>query len=159
MPALDNPRHERFAQLVATAKEDGSVRSDTEAYQIAYGCDYDQANANAWRLKGDDGINQRILELKQPISDKFALTKDESLQFLADIVRTPIGKIDEMHPLAQAVKRSPEGNVVEVKMPAKLDALTLNAKLQGWLVERQESSVKLAIYHAGPEQEKPVIDV
>jgi hypothetical protein len=105
----------------------------------------------------DDGIKLRLDELKQQVSDINVLSRVESLQFLANVVRTPIGQIDEMHPLAQAVKRSPEGNVVEVKMPAKLDALTLNAKLQGWLTEKTEHTHRLTVFSA--DTEKPVIDV
>lgn len=160
MPALDNPRHERFCQLVAALKPDGTVRSDMEAYQLAYGCDIEQAHSNAWRLKADEGVNKRISELKQPILDKFALTMEESLQFLAKVVRTPAGEVDENHILAQSVKRSPEGAVTEVKMPAKLEALTLNAKLQGWLTDKTETTIRLGIFTAqAPTTEKPAIDV
>jgi len=151
MPILDNPRHERFCQLMFEG------RSQAEAYQLTTGCTIESANSNAYRLMEDDGIKGRIRELQAATVKKRMLTRERSLEILHDIVETPIGEINEDHPLAQAVKRSPEGNVVGVKMPAKLDALTLNAKLQGWLTERTEHTLKLSIYHAGDE--KPVIDV
>lgn len=139
MPVLDNPRHERWCQLVAAPKRDGSIISDTEAYQIAYGSSYETAHTNAWTLRADQGLAARIKELQEPLEAKRKLTLERTYELLHDIAVTPIGEIDEGHPLAQAVKRSPEGNVIEVKMPAKLDAITLNAKLQGWLAERGDA--------------------
>lgn len=159
MPVLDNPRHERFCQLAATLREDGSVRADYEAYQIAYGCDVEQAKSNAWRLKEDEGVKLRILELKQPISDKLALTRDESLQFLANVVRTPVGAVTEDHVLAQSIKRSPEGVVTEIKMPGKLEALKLNAQLQGWLTEGQPQSLLINLNLLGTELPAQVVEL
>lgn len=151
MPALDNPRHERWCQLVAEAKH-----TDTEAYQIAYGCDLSSAESNAWRLRADDGLATRIDELAAIPLAKSILSREESLVWLADVVRTPIGKIDERSPLCQSVEHKPDGSV-KLKMVPKLESLLANAKLQGWLVERTESTMRLAIYQAG--EHKPVVDI
>ncbi len=67
------------------------------------------------------------------------MTRDEALGILAEIVRTPVGEIDEAHPLAQEVRRDevrggdkPVVARVMVKMPDKLVALRIIGAWNGW---------------------------
>jgi hypothetical protein len=89
------------------------------------------------------------------------LTRERSLEVLHDIVETPAGAVGIDSPLCQGVKYGPEGQILEVKMPAKLDALTLNAKLQGWLEPRGEGGgVMININLLGADLPmKQVVDV
>jgi hypothetical protein len=162
MPALDNPRHERWCQLVATPKRDGSVMTDTEAYQLAYGASLENAKTNAWTLRDNQGLQARIKELQAPLEVKRVLSMSEKREFLASVVRTPIGNVDETSPLAQSVKYSGDGGK-EIKMPGKLEALKLDAQLAGELTDRGESLTMININLMGMElegrSERPVIDV
>lgn len=86
-------------------------------------------------------INGVVTKLKR-ISATL-LTVAERRSFLAAIVRTPIGQIDENSPLAQSVEyelkgasRDQEGRMVmKVKTPDKIRASELDAKMAGELVE------------------------
>lgn len=74
------------------------------------------------------GENIKILSLR------------EKREYLAEVVRTPVGKVDEDHPLAQRVKRSTRTDkdgqtheTEEIEIPGKLRAIELDAKLAGEL--------------------------
>lgn len=56
MPALANPRHERFAQELAKGK------SQSEAYQSA---GYEPSEPNASRLTRNDKVQARVAELQE----------------------------------------------------------------------------------------------
>lgn len=56
MPALSNPRHERFAQELAKGK------SQSEAYQAA---GYEPSEPNASRLTRNDKVQARVAELQE----------------------------------------------------------------------------------------------
>lgn len=62
------------------------------------------------------------------------LSLAEKRAFLADVVRTPIGKIDINDKLAQCVKYR-DGEMIELRMPDKVKAVELDAKLAGELRE------------------------
>ena len=132
VPRLDNPRHERFANLVAK----GDI-TDTEAYQCALQTTWEAADGNAWRLRGDEGIAARIAYLQQVLrvdARGTILTLKERREYLAKVVRTPIAEVNEQSVLCQEVNRDGEtGAVTKIKMPGKLDALRLDAELAGEL--------------------------
>lgn len=56
MPVLSNQRHERFAQELAKGK------TADEAYQLA---GYDENRGNASRLKANENVASRVVELQQ----------------------------------------------------------------------------------------------
>jgi len=78
-------------------------------------------------------IQEYIAELKEKLADKAQqqrfLSLEEKRAFLAKVVRTPIGEVDEDHIIAQEVKTGPDGRTV--KMPNKLQALELDSRLMG----------------------------
>lgn len=120
---LENQRHERFARLVAT-----KGKSDVEAYQEAYECDYQAALSSAYRLRDNVGIVSRIVQLQAAGASKDVLSLLEKREFLAKVVRTPIGSVTEHDPLCQEVKYGKGGEVTR-KMPSKLEAIKLDALL------------------------------
>lgn len=119
---LVEQRHERFAQLVAT-----EGKSDILAYQEAYECSYEVANTNAWRLRGNEGISARIRDLQTLAAAGKVLSLIEKREFLASVVRTPIGEVTEKSVLCQSFKLSDD--TIEYKMVDKLTALKLDALL------------------------------
>lgn len=122
MPALDNQKHERFCQLVAT---DG--KSDLLAYQEAMQCSYDAAQSSAYRLRENVGVVERIRELQTLAASGKVLSLAEKREFLASVVRTPVGEVTEKSPLCQSFKLTDD--TIEYKMVDKLTALKLDAQL------------------------------
>jgi hypothetical protein len=137
MPVLEDQTHERFCQLVLKGK------SDTAAYMEAYGVSQDSAQSNAWRVREYEGVKHRLAELFGKLEEKTVLSLVEKRRYLADVVRTEIGKVDEHSPLCQSVKYGKDG--VEYKMPGKLEALKLDAMLAGELQEKQQGATIINI--------------
>ena len=130
---LLNSKHESFAHLMAAGKV-----SQTEAYQQVYQCSKETASAAAFRLMREQdefGIVRRFTYLREQVSAGKVLTLRERREFLASVVRTPVGAIDENSPLAQEVvyEESEKGSRTKVKMPGKLEALKLDAEMAGEL--------------------------
>jgi hypothetical protein len=75
-----------------------------------------------------------VEELKARVAEraqqKRFLSLDEKREFLARLVRTPIGDIDEESELAEEVRTSTDGTT-SVKIPSKLKALELDARIMG----------------------------
>lgn len=150
MPVLKNPKHEAFAQAVAGGMEAG------KAYRKVYKSKAKTAETSGPRLFRNVAVKARVRELQEETSKTIAFTKQEALEFLADVIRTPIGDIDETSPLCQEYTvdeinsgggqgklrrgNAPEGNErrgdsilrTKLKMPSKLDALKQMAQLCGW---------------------------
>ena len=59
MAALDNPKHERFAQLVAKGG-----KTYTACYQEVYGAEYDTAASSASDLLRNPKIYGRVEEIQ-----------------------------------------------------------------------------------------------
>ena len=123
MPALANPRHELFAQAVASGK------SASEAYRQS-GATGKNADVHAARLMVNDGISKRVAELKAAQSQRSELSRDELREFLTEVILTPAGNVDEQSRLCQSCKITPE--LREIRMPDKLAAAAQLAKLCGW---------------------------
>jgi hypothetical protein len=78
----------------------------------------------------NDGICQRVAELKAAQSQKSELSRDQLREFLTEVILTAAGKVDEQSRLCQSYKVTPE--VREIRMPDKLRAVEQLAKLCGW---------------------------
>ena len=129
MPILQNARHERFAQLVASGKH-----SDMEAFKQAGYAD-ESAHQNACRLRANESVAARIEELRARNAEKCQLSRDEAVQYLVEILKTPIGEVTADHRLAQSY----DAKSSKVELPSKLGAMQLLAKMCGWQTpERHE---------------------
>lgn len=125
---IRNHRHERFAQLVATGE------AGAAAYRQTYGTRGASAEAAASRLLRNDKVSARIAEVQRASAAEGVLTLREKREFLALVVRTPIGQIDENSPLCQWFRRTTGRRPsLEIRMPDKLQAMMLDAKLAGEL--------------------------
>ena len=92
-------------------------------------------------------VPQRVLELQEICAKEFTVEKVALIRFLADVIRTPVGSVDDKSPLAQEVDvfpAGPDGQVrVRIRMPSKLDAVDKLARLLGYDVpEQREDSIK-----------------
>ena len=126
-------RKERFCEFVAAGE------SHTEAYiKAGFKTSRDNARKNAARLTANDDISARIRELREQCVDiKIAkMTKQEKLDFLASVIRTPIGNLEPGSPLcAESVTELEAGTDKilrrRVKSFDKLRAIELHSKLMG----------------------------
>ena len=109
MPALENPKHERFAQELAKGA------SAAEAYVRA---GYKANDGNAIRLKG----NERVAARLQEIAERGAIRTEITLESL-------IREAEEIQ--LSALK--------EGQHSAAVSALTAKAKLAGLWIERSEN--------------------
>jgi phage terminase small subunit len=109
MPALTNPKHERFAIELSQGV------TATEAYVIA---GYKPDDGNAARLTGNDKIKARVAEIQARSAIKTEIT-------LASLME----EAGQIQALAQADKQ----------YAAATSALTAKAKLAGLWVDRAET--------------------
>ena len=122
MPILENARHECFAQLVASGKH-----SDMEAFSRA-GYAKESAHQNACRLRANESVAARIEELRARNAEKCQLSRDQAVQYLVEILKTPIGEVTVDHRLAQSY----DAKSGKIELPNKLGAMQQLAKLCGW---------------------------
>jgi phage terminase small subunit len=134
MTTLKNAKHELFAQALAAGA------SAVDAYKAA-GYKVDRGAAS--RLSANVSIRARVAELQKEAADKLVMSLEEALQYAANVVRAAVGTVDEKSALAQEVTRDiltggPDGDGEgvtireKIKLPCKLKALDLIAKLKGW---------------------------
>lgn len=129
-----NDRQRRFAELIvagSTAKAayfEAFPRCKRESTAMVEGS----------KLFRNPKVQEFIKELRAEVCEKSAtsltLTMAERREFLAELIQTPVGKIDETSRLAQSVKWSKDGR--EVRVPDKLRAIELDAKLAGELKDQ-----------------------
>lgn len=109
MPALENQRHERFAQELAKGK------SQSEAYQAA---GYAPSEPNASRLTRNDKVQARVAELQERGAIRTEITIESLIREADEIQRAAMA--DKQHSAATA-------------------ALTAKAKLAGLWIDKTEN--------------------
>ena len=112
MPVLPNPRHEKFAEQLAQG------RTATEAYILA---GFKPSRRNASRLKSNEDVAARVLEIQQAAAQSAEIT-------LAGVLR----ELDQAIDIART-KGQPN---------ALVNAAALRAKLGGLMIERQQIEVQ-----------------
>lgn len=130
------PRQARFCHLLSLGmptgqayieagylRKDGKIPDGREA--MHHGC----------ALLAQPKVRAYFSLLRETAFLANVLSLAEKRSFLADVVRTPIGKVDVNDKLAQGV-RYMKGEMVELKIPDKISALKLDAQLAGELQER-----------------------
>lgn len=161
MPAAKlKPEHEQFCQLIAAGN------SACRAYQQIYGLtNRDHCDQSASRLMKLPKIKSRIQLMRSRFSAALAVSQADALSsqvvqetvkdvltlaekraFLASVVRTPVGNVDEYSPLTQEVTHATDkdGNLKKtVKIAGKLKALELDARLAGELESQDTARVTL----------------
>ena len=124
---LESVRHETFAQNVAMGK------SDAEAYRLA-GFKGAHSNKRAAEVRAKQGVEPRIDHIRAQAASVSAMTKEQALQFLTDVIMTPVGMVNERSVLAQEVTKTTVGGVttVKVRMPGKIEAIKILGSWCGW---------------------------
>ena len=67
-------------------------------------------------------------ELRARNAEKSQLSRDEVVQYLVEILKTPIGEVTVDHRLAQSY----DAKSGKIELPNKLGAMQLLAKMCGW---------------------------
>jgi len=137
---LTNPKHEAFAQAIAGG------HSAAEAYR-AHISDKGSAKTSheeASRIANFPKVSARIAELRSAVAKiakkEFNFTKADLLRWHLKVLRKPVGKIDQNHPLCQEWTRDeiqsgdgkPPVTRIKVKMVPKMESAKQIAIMCGW---------------------------
>lgn len=115
MPALTNPKHERFAQELAKGK------TADEAYQEA---GYAENRGNATRLKANERVASRVAEIQERAAVRAEITVAGLTEELVDILKS--AKLGDTAGHLNAARQS----VMDI------------AKLNGLVLDKQELTGK-----------------
>lgn len=145
-----NIRQERFAEFVARGMP------DSQAYiEAGYTKSRKNAEANAWRVKENDGVKVRVAEIRAKDSLREEFTREDLVRHLVAVITTPISRIDKDSPLVQEMTedvigggnrgtlkrgKAASGNEVieetivrrKFKVMGKLESARLLCEIKGW---------------------------
>jgi hypothetical protein len=124
MPALATPKDEMFCQGVA------SGLSHAEAWRKATG-KVKNADVCCDQLLGKIGIRERIAELKEANSRKATLSREQTIEFLCNVISTSAAKVEADSPLVQSAEFV-DGKPVKLRIPDKIAAAKELTKMCGW---------------------------
>ncbi|HEY5741571.1 MAG TPA: terminase small subunit [Terrimicrobiaceae bacterium] len=108
-----------------------------EAFKRA-GYSASSAQQNAHRLSENEGVKARIAELRAQNAEKCEMERAQAVQYLVEILKTPIGDVTADHRLAQSY----DAKSGKIELLNKLGAMQLLAKMCGW---RPRSATKSTI--------------
>jgi phage terminase small subunit len=133
---LENARHEKFAQAVARGRMQG------QAYREAgFAARGGSARTGAVNLGKRPEVKARIAELRGEATAAHRLNRRELLNYLVDVIETPAGEVREGDRLCYSYRHTARQR--STRMPDKLKAAEMLAKLCGWLAPEQ-------LEHSGP---------
>ena len=96
MPILENPRHERFAQLRASGK------TGSDSYRAIAGKDARYADVRADQLMKMPGVRERIEELKREAADKCNLSREAYIRSLVEMYEAKPSEASMDNPRSEA---------------------------------------------------------
>lgn len=133
MPILNNPRHEHFAQALASGK------TATQAHAEA---GYKKDRRNAARLTTNDGVRARVAELQSQAAERTVLNRQWVLEGLIEIVERAMQKKAVLH----------KGKLIAFRFDpaAATRALELLGKELGMFAGRVEADQTLRVISATP---------
>ena len=121
---LKNSRHEKFAQGVA------SGLSGSEAYRRVVGAASGK-NVMADQLMNHYGVRERIAELKEANSRKATLSREQTIEFLCNVINTSAAKVEADSSLVQSAEFV-DDKPVRLRIPDKIAAAKELTKMCGW---------------------------
>ena len=143
MPILENPRHERFAQLRASGK------TGSDSYRAIAGKDARYADVRADQLMKTPGVRERIEELKAESSAKCSLSREAYIGSLVEMYEAKPGDASMDNPRCDVVIVRGQKQAV---FPPKLQVGQQLAKLCGWDAPTKvevETGTELAAFLGG----------
>ena len=115
MPVLKNPRHERFAQLLAKGK------NATAAYREA---GYKDNDGNASELKGNERVSARVAELQAAVAER-------AIKAMAKSKGDIVARLDDMIEIAEKIEQPGAG----------VQGLMGQAKILGHITEKHQVEI------------------
>lgn len=141
---LGNTRHEAFVVLLVEGKP--PTEAILEVYPSASNKSSSTSYATALMRRRDVALRLRWLQNR--VAEQAILSRDELAAYLSDVIRTPIGKVDENSKLAQELVEDVSGDGVissRLKMPGKIEAARELARIMGYNApEKQDATVRVA---------------
>jgi hypothetical protein len=134
MPALKNPRHEKLAQLVASGM----------TAQAAFCKPGITPRKNAPRLRNNALVAKRIEELQarnERKAEMAALTRDELIGILTDIVHATRARLSEARP-AEGVKAAEMLAKCGWNEPERVDVQSVEVKVDAALIEQLRAGAR-----------------
>jgi len=137
MNTEETPSHQLSGPQQKFAEGIVAGLTNTAAYMAAYpGAEETSAMSNAGRLIGNDEIQKEIARLRklaEMVAGSAVMTLVETLIYLSDVVRTPVGQLTPDSPLTQewAEDENAFGTKKKVKGCCKLKSLELLSRLTG----------------------------
>ena len=123
------PKHYDFIHRLANGEKIGA------AWKAA--CNGPGSHASRWCSQHRREIDLYLAEMREEARRLSVLSLAEKRDFLARVVRTPIGQVDEKSDLCQEITDDEDPasgrSKRKIKMPDKLRAIDLDAKLAGEL--------------------------
>lgn len=139
MPAMENPRHEAFAQAYARTGNASEAFRATEPEAEAA----ENANVNGHKWLINRHIQARVAELRIVMAAECDMTRQEAVDILVRIIRSAPDEAAMDNPLCD-LKMSKAGPFA--CFPDKLRALERLSKMVGWEApEKKEISGTLTI--------------
>jgi hypothetical protein len=125
LPLPKDPRAQRFADLRLRGASliDAYLGAGFKAGRTSSG--------NAKRLEKRPDVQAYLAAVGQANAAESRIDRAALIRYCEDILLTPIGQLDDSHPLCQEFRESESGERV-VKMPGKLLAAKQLAELHGW---------------------------
>jgi hypothetical protein len=122
-------KYRDFAHLIVA----GLSQEDAYKQAISATAGHNTARTKGCVIANEPRMKEYIKELREASWTAQALSYAEKRAYLADVVRTPVGKIDEHSPLAQEViyEETKYGTTKKIKMVSKTAAIAEDSKLAG----------------------------
>jgi hypothetical protein len=123
MPVLDNPRHEKFAQLRASGK------TGSDAYRGVAGADAKNPDVMADKWQHTSDIAARIAELQAEAGKRCSMTREQFIESLVKMYQGQPGEAALDNPLCDSLISR---GVRHAVFPMKTAVAAQLAKLCGW---------------------------
>ena len=83
------------------------------------------------QLMDQDGVRERIAQLKEANSRKATLSREQTIEFLCNVINTSAAKVEADSSLVQSAEFG-DGKPVKLRIPDKIAAVRELTKMCGW---------------------------
>ena len=100
----------------------------------------DRADTEAYKLQQRPEIEAYMAEIRAKATKEAEVDLAKVMKYLGTAIFTPVGEIDESHPLAQEVVHEDMpngGRRTKIKMVGKIESAKLLAALAGWMAPKK----------------------
>jgi hypothetical protein len=143
MPVLKNPRHERFAQLVASG-----ISANAAFTQVGY-----KSPQNSPRLRNDELVAKRIEELQarnERKAEAAALSRDELIKILSLVVHAARNRLSETRTADGLKAAELLTKICGYNEPEKVDHQHVHLQVDSALIEQLRDGYAALAGRAGP---------